>query len=327
MNTAAKKERIRSVAPYYAAAGIWIVYLILYRIYRLTDLLLLALVATLGFIISALFCDGEKLNILFSPDKPAGRWVEILEFLQKKKNAQAILILSVLLSGLIAFLLHPATMPKVSVGTWICDQEDLLSDDAETTITILNDQWNEQHNAVCTVATVSSTAGWDLAEYTTSLGNKWGLGPNDMTLVIDTGAAASDTPYWHIAYGDTLITEMSDAQREQIHTAFESGYAADGYDGAVRGVFFACAEIFRTLPFDTTDFYMMFLYNFYTDSGWTDHSSITISSVLLVIWIVFVIWAVLDRIRYQHYLRVKAQFPGIRLPYYHAMFWGRNPYA
>ena len=99
------------------------------------------------------------------------------EFFQKKSVALAVLIIAILGSCVYGFAKKPAAMPKVESGNWVQDSANVLSAETETMIHRYNEQWDNAYYAVVAVATVDSTRGWDdLAEYTSDLGNAWGLG-------------------------------------------------------------------------------------------------------------------------------------------------------
>lgn len=305
------KNTTRPVAPFYVSAGMWALYILLFPVYWLRDWLVLALVTGCVF-----FAARELCGIVRSPKDPQP-WHKTM------RGAAAILAAVILLTSALTLLTRPAALPDVSLGEWISDENDLLSEDAENEIRRLNELWNESHNTVCAVAIVDSTKGWTPEVYGSTLGSCWSLGPNDLLLVFDSGASTMDTPVWHLSYGDTLTKELSSQQLAMIQEAFAAGYAESGLDGAVTQTFQSFAAVFPLLPFDTTDFYMMFLYNFYTDSGWKDHVSMRVTPVLLSIASVFAVWAILDRRRYRAFQDLCEA--GQADPRdYTPVFWGRN---
>lgn len=306
-----KKNITRPVTPFYVAAGLWALYILLFPVYWLRDWLILALLTGCVFVAAREICGTVR------PKEGEKKWYQTV------RGAAAVLAAVVVLTGGFTLLTRPISMPEVNIGEWVSDEQNLLNEDTETEVVRLNGLWNESHNTVCAVAVVDGTKGWTPEDYGSTLGCSWHLGPNDLLLVIDSAASTPDVPAWHLSYGDTLTKELSAEQIEKINAAFLAGYEKSGMDGAVVETFRAFAEIFPALPFDTTDFYMLFLYNFYTDSGWSDRVSMRVTPVLLSIASVFAVWAILDRRRYRLYQDL-CEAGEADPADYDPVFWGRN---
>ena len=58
------------------------------------------------------------------------------------------------------------------------------------------------------------------------------------------------------------------------------------------------------------------------NGGWVDSSGASVSSVIVLIIAIFVIWVLLDRMRYTRYQR-RIRVGGPVIPYYYPIFWGR----
>ena len=115
-----KKKANRPVAPFYAAAGMWGLYILLFPIRRPVDWLLLALLTGAVFLIARGLC-----GITRAPEKKQ-------PWLQTTRGGAAVLAAVVLLTGGWTLLRQPAPLPEVSIGNWISDEADLLSEKTES---------------------------------------------------------------------------------------------------------------------------------------------------------------------------------------------------
>jgi 23S rRNA pseudouridine1911/1915/1917 synthase len=67
---------------------------------------------------------------------------------------------------------------------WIADEANLLSKETEQLIESYNDKWDSAYRALIAVVAVDDIQGWKAEDYTYTLGNEWGLGANDMLLLV-----------------------------------------------------------------------------------------------------------------------------------------------
>ena len=137
-----------------------------------------------------------------------------------------VLILAILGASVYGISKKPASLPEVSYSNWICDQAGLLTQDARQTIQEYNTAWNKQYYAVVAVAAVDNIRGWKPEDYARELGAKWGLGANDMLLLLVKGGD------WYVACGDDLADQMTDTQQAKLKTALDTPYYAGDYSQA-----------------------------------------------------------------------------------------------
>ena len=211
---------------------------------------------------------------------------------QKKSVAIAVLIIAILGSCVYGFSQKPASMPKVESGTWVQDDAGVLSTETETIIHRYNEQWDANYYAVVAVATVDSTHGWnDLAEYTSELGNKWGLGLNDLVVLIDTSGN------WYINGGSEVLYRMSSTDVAAITAAFTPDFNTENYDAAVEKLFSALSTWYDSNYGGVAREDQPGYYGYdYDESGWNtawDISS-TIISLVMIIILLLVIVMILD---------------------------------
>ena len=252
-----------------------------------------------------------------------------MKFFQKRAVAWVVLVLAVAASVCIGFARkdsflakEPTKLLDVQYQQWICDDADLLDDETKQLIEQYNADWNKRYYAVVAVAAVEHMTGWKDQEYAAALGQAWGLGANDMILLL-----VKDGD-WQVYCGDNVGRYMTDTQQQKLRSAIESTYYNGNFDGAVTA-FFRQADVF----------YGQFgqqgggAYS-NSDIGWTAKTptsartgGVSIGGVVLLIAAIFVVWVLLDRVRYNRYRRRYMGGPTIGVipaaPYY-PIFWGRH---
>ena len=133
-----------------------------------------------------------------------------MKFYQKRGFALVVLILAIIGSGVYGISKKPAAPPEVSYYNWICDEAGLLDQETRQTIQDYNTAWNKQYYAVVAVAAVDDIRGWSSEDYARELGARWGLGANDMLLLLVKGGD------WYVACGDNLADLMTDTQQTRL---------------------------------------------------------------------------------------------------------------
>ena len=159
--------------------------------------------------------------------------------------------------------------------------------------------------------------GWSSEDYARELGARWGLGANDMLLLLVKGGD------WYVACGDNLADLMTDTQQTKLKTALDTPYYAGDYSQAAVD-FFRQSDVVlaQTLGRSSTGGQSPA-----PGQRWQEPagaSGVSIAGVVLLIVCIFVVWALLDRMRYNRYRRRPAMMGG---PVYYPIFWGRRPRA
>ena len=235
-----------------------------------------------------------------------------MKFYQKRGFALVVLILAILGASVYGISKKPASLPEVSYSNWICDQAGLLTQDARQTIQEYNTAWNKQYYAVVAVAAVDNIRGWKPEDYARELGAKWGLGANDMLLLLVKGGD------WYVACGDDLADQMTDTQQAKLKTALDTPYYAGDYSQAAVD-FFRQSDVVLAQALGQSGSHQQPAQN----QGWQQPSAasgVSVSGVVLLIVGIFVIWSLLDRMRYNRYRRRPVVAGG---PVYYPIFWGR----
>ena len=249
-----------------------------------------------------------------------------MEFFKKRGVALAVLVIAIVGAVFIgrsrkdSFIANkPTELLDVAYQNWICDDADLLSDQTEQLIRDYNGSWNGKYYAITAVATIDHLAGWDGQDYAAKLGETWGLGSNDMILLL-----VKDGD-WQVYCGDNVGYTMTDTQQSKLRQAIETTYYSGDFDSAVTA-FFRQADVFYAQA-DLSG-------GSSGDSGWyapaapasAGSTGTSIGAVVMLIIGIFVVWMVLDAIRYSRYRRryiVGAPVNVVR-PVYYPVFWGRH---
>lgn len=250
-----------------------------------------------------------------------------MKFFSKRTVAWVVLVLAVVGSVCIGLARRdsfiakePADLLDVEYRRWICDEADLLNNATETLIDQYNAQWDERYYAVVAVASIRQHTGWDGQEYAASLGQKWGLGSNDMILLL------VEKGDWQVYCGDSVGAYMTDTQQQKLRQAIESTYYDGDFDAAVTA-FFRQADVFYGQ-------YAQQGGNYYDDysggSGWYAETPSTVATggvsilgVVLMIVAILVVWIIIDKMRYNRYRRRYAAGV-IPTVVYRPIFWGRR---
>ena len=251
-----------------------------------------------------------------------------MKFFKKRSVAWVVLVLAVAASVCIGFARkdhflakQPTELLDVQYRQWICDDADLLSNGTKQLIEQYNADWDERYYAVVAVATVEHLTGWEGQEYAANLGQQWGLGENDMILLL------VEDGDWQVYYGDRVGASMTDTQQQKLRSAIDSPYYTGDFNAAVTAFFRQSDVFYAQAQLNTGESYG-------SDPGWyaqepaaVKTGGVSIGSVILLIVAIFAVWVLLDRMRYNRYRR-RYVMPGIVPPVaYYPIFWGRRPAA
>lgn len=250
-----------------------------------------------------------------------------MEFFKKRGVALAVLVVAIVgavfigqsrKAGFIAK--EPTALADVKYQSWICDEAGLLSESTKQTILDYNASWDQKYYAIVAVASIDHLTGWDGQTYAAKLGEAWGLGRNDMILLL-----VKDGD-WQVYCGDNVGYAMTDTQQNQLRQAIETTYYSGDFDSAVTAFFRQADVFYAQARLDTA--------GSSSDGGWyapdapaaSSADGTSIGAVVMLIIGIFVVWMLLDAVRYSRYRRryvVGAPVNVVR-PVYYPVFWGRR---
>ena len=239
-----------------------------------------------------------------------------MKFFQKRGVAIVVLILAILASS--AWGLHktPAVStpeggekldPSLSTAAfeqYVRDEANVLSDKTEKAVGLYNANWDKMFGSIMAVVTVQSSDNLENTAY--DYADTMQLGSNDAILVI----AKQQQDYYLVASGD-FYDLLSGLPQSFVATCMEENVQKNDYDAAVQ-------ELFSQLHVELSQQYQK-------DQTAQDDAGTAVLFIMLLI-VLFVIWIMLDRMRYNRYRR-RYMMPGMGVPtvMYHPIFWGRRP--
>lgn len=125
---------------------------------------------------------------------------------------------------------------------------------------------------------------------------------------------------YYVALGDNVLDAMTDTYQAGLQGAVETPYYQGDYDAAALA-FFRQADVFyaQTLGRQQSGG----SYSDHEDNGaWQGNDSGSVAAVVLLVVGIFVVWILLDGLRYRRYRRRPVVVGG---PVYYPVFWGRHP--
>lgn len=195
----------------------------------------------------------------------------------------------------------PAEMVQPAYGDWTYDGADILSPETETLIDGYNDRWDETYSSVTAVATVPSTGNWELYDYAVTLGDRWGLGPNDMLLLIDEGGEQ----YWLVT--SELVEDSVGYDRLQniFYEEFEPAYRNGSYDAAVQNLYSALDGSYASyIPAasaeqDYSEYHYDPYYDYSSYYESTPAPFFSLSRLIFLLVLLFIVLSAVDKARYR----------------------------
>mgnify|MGYP002527521030 CR=1 FL=1 len=194
-----------------------------------------------------------------------------MKFFKKRSVAVVVLVLAILASCAYGLYKKPADQLNVQYGTWLLDGAGVLSADTEQTIGDYNQKWDSSYRAVIAVASTDDIHGWTAEKYAKTLGKSWGLGANDMLLLIVKGGD------YYVALGDALNQSLTDTQIAKLQSAIETPYYQGDCDGAATA-FFRQADVVLAQVMQSGGSSYSGGYSESYNGGWVDSSGASVSS-------------------------------------------------
>ena len=244
-----------------------------------------------------------------------------MKFFEKRGIAFAALVLAIAAAVFIGqsrkagyIEKQPSELPQVEYHQWICDDAGMLTDTTKDAIRQYNSAWDSKYYAIVAVATVDGLTGWTPEEAALQLGADWGLGANDMLLMM----VRNDDYY--VACGDNVLWVLNnyDTMQARLKQAIESAYYSGDFDAAALAFYRQADVFYGQAQLGSTS----------ADTVWTEPAQpggVDVLGVILLIVAIFVVWMLLDAVRYRRYRRryVTGAPVGVVRPMYYPIFWGR----
>lgn len=239
-----------------------------------------------------------------------------MKFFEKRGVAVVVLILAVILSSVWGISKRPVidvpdggrpideTLPTEAFEQYVVDDAGILSDRTEQAICLYNANWDKELGAIIAVVTVKNAGDLEDAGYDWAY--QLELAENDAILVIDAGAR----DYKLVASG-AFYDFFSSLSPSFVDTYLYGDVQDKDYNDAVTALLGGVhVELGQYMVNDNSDI------------------ADTAVAFLLVLLLVFVVWLIIDKMRYNRYRR-RYMMPGMGAPtvIYHPIFWGHRWYA
>ena len=267
-----------------------------------------------------------------------------MKIFQKRAVAAVVLVLAIVAGVAIGQAKKPDTGGEASTAivgtyTYVYDHAGVLSDSTMEHIDAMNTSLFAQTGAQILVVTVDSTDGEDIIDYAADLGNTYGVGSAErnngvvMVLALDNISQGGLQGDYCVVVGTGLERYEDDFASLQSYY-LEDDFAAGNYDAGVEASFDAFIDWFA-------GFYGVTIREGYIPAVRETYSSgrgyytetcgyvapafgSLVSGVVVLLAVLFILWVILDGIRYRRYRRRYLR-PGMGRPtvLYYPIFWGR----
>ena len=236
-----------------------------------------------------------------------------MKFFEKRGVAVVVLILAVVLSSFWGVSKRPVidvpdggrpideTLPTEAFEPYVVDNAGILSDRTEQAICLYNANWDRELGAIIAVVTVKNAGDLEDAGYDWAY--QLELAENDAILVIDAG----QKDYKLVASG-AFYDFFAGLSPSFVDTYLYGDVQDKDYNDAVTALLGGVhVELGQYMVNDNSDI------------------ADTAVAFLLVLLLVFVVWLIIDKMRYNRYRR-RYMMPGMGVPtvIYRPIFWGRT---
>lgn len=261
-----------------------------------------------------------------------------MKIFQKRFVAALVMVLAILAGIGLSRARAPAAGGGITGSfTYIVHNEGgAVSQSTAQYIEAMNASLFAQTGAQIVVDVVKTTGSQDIADYAEDLFTRRGIGSrernNGLLLVLAlenmfNGAPDGD---YYIAWGSGFSASQQDRLDGILWENMETGFASKRYDAAVRTTFDALVDYLEDIyHVNVTTAAPSAAGNYQSISGGYESAGtavlpeVFIGEIVFLLAILFVLWIILDAMRYSRYRRryIRPGFPPP--PRYYPIFWGR----
>lgn len=265
-----------------------------------------------------------------------------MKFFQKRTVAAVIMVLAILAGAALGQARKPHVEPALT-GEFlylIHNEGGVISQDTAEYIEAMNASLFAQTGAQIAVDVVRTTGSEAIADYAERTFEDLGVGSrerdNGFLLVLALENEYNGVPdgNYYLAWGSGFSPSEQSRLGDILYYAMEEDFAAKRYDAGVRYTFDALTAYLEELygvtvttappsP-DTMGNYQTISGGYQSTGTGVDLEAVIVGIVALVIFL-FVLWVLLDGMRYRSYRRryYGPTVVGIPRPVYYPVFWGR----
>ncbi len=269
-----------------------------------------------------------------------------MKFLQKRPVAAVVMVLAIVAGILIGQARRPDETAQASTSVtgsyqYVMDSQGVISQDTMAYIDAMNASLFAQTGAQIAVEVVDTTGTEPIADYTAREFDRLGVGSaernNGVLLVLAlenmyNGAPVGD---YYMGWGSGWSSSEQQALQSILWSYMEQDFAAGDYDAAVRTTFDALID-YMAEGYGVTvkeNYIPAVPESYHAVSGGYESVSTgyfaptlgtLVFDLVMLVAVLFVVWIILDGVRYSWYRRRYLQ-PGMGRPtvLYYPIFWGR----
>lgn len=269
-----------------------------------------------------------------------------MKFLQKRPVAAVVMVLAIAAGILIGQARRPDETAQASTSVtgsyqYVMDSQGVISQDTMAYIDAMNASLFAQTGAQIAVEVVDTTGTEPIADYTAREFDRLGVGSaernNGVLLVLAlenmyNGAPVGD---YYMGWGSGWSSSEQQALQSILWSYMEQDFAAGNYDAAVRTTFDALID-YMAEGYGVTvkeNYSPAVPESYHAVSGGYESVSTgyfaptlgtLVFDLVMLVAVLFVVWIILDGVRYSRYRRRYLQ-PGMGRPtvLYYPIFWGR----
>ena len=269
-----------------------------------------------------------------------------MKFLQKRPVAAVVMVLAIVAGILIGQARRPDETAQASTSVtgsyqYVMDSQGVISQDTMAYIDAMNASLFAQTGAQIAVEVVDTTGTEPIADYTAREFDRLGVGSaernNGVLLVLAlenmyNGAPVGD---YYMGWGSGWSSSEQQALQSILWSYMEADFAAGDYDAAVRTTFDALID-YMAEGYGVTvkeNYIPAVPESYHAVSGGYESVSTgyfaptlgtLVFDLVMLVAVLFVVWIILDGVRYSRYRRRYLQ-PGMGRPtvLYYPIFWGR----
>lgn len=269
-----------------------------------------------------------------------------MKFLQKRPVAAVVMVLAIVAGILIGQARRPDETAQASTSVtgsyqYVMDSQGVISQDTMAYIDAMNASLFAQTGAQIAVEVVDTTGTEPIADYTAREFDRLGVGSaernNGVLLVLAlenmyNGAPVGD---YYMGWGSGWSSSEQQALQSILWSYMEQDFAAGDYDAAVRTTFDALID-YMAEGYGVTvkeNYIPVVPESYHAVSGGYESVSTgyfaptlgtLVFDLVMLVAVLFVVWIILDGVRYSRYRRRYLQ-PGMGRPtvLYYPIFWGR----
>ena len=266
-----------------------------------------------------------------------------MKFFHKRGVAAIVMVLAIVTGAALGQLREPdgSSAPSTAIVgtyTYTYDHAGVLTDKTMEHMDAMNASLFAQTGAQILTVTVDTTDGQDIMDYALDLGNTYGVGSAErnngvvMVLALENISQSGLVGDYCVVVGDGLGSHVDDFTAMQSYY-LESDFAAGDYDAGVLAAFDAFIAWFADFyGVDIREGYIPAVPETYSSGTYYTKSTgyfaptfgTVLGNLLGVMVVLFVVWVILDGVRYNRYRR-RYLLPGMGRPtvLYYPIFWGR----